>query len=808
MFSKMSAERFEKVQESNIGPGSYELPTCLDDHATAICCGERFQEHEKSVGSLHVYNEDVEPMESRRKSRSTSRTPFGERKENKVPNATEKLANKGLESLELDQMRRRLAAEEKLRAQAEAKVADIAMAKKSATNAHSQMQAKEKKIEELQKKVDELSSSHKEARRRACELETESGTRKKTLVEKDQTIAQLQKSLGNAKAQLDERGRKVEELSSQVTETEHMRKEVAGMRERLQAAAAGEVQLKEKTAEVTKFKEAAAEQARAAAAALEEAGAARAAVLEAAIRSFDGLVERIFDQAEADQEGVRQLTEEHERLRQSALAQVREARDRAGGLEAALRKSRGAEAELASQLAVKEASLAAALELREKERAAQAEELRAAREEERSEGERRLGAQLAELRGRLYTAESARDLSAASQKELERQLAASKESDLVEAQQLQGEVTRLQAELAAAGLSCEAEQEAREQLARQLEEESSSLLQAQLQNEALTAEAEAMRGSWLKDEARARAREEELDESLRAEAQKRQAESAAIEEERRSLTAQAKRAGEDIAAMERSCEEERGQNRELLASIEVLRRDSCALQAENQVLKDAEAALKGDLEGVLDDRAKMAGHANHRQKIQYTHKLKEDNLMLRSELQKAQNRVRELNVLKIGAPRSSPAALKGKMSPSPARVVGDAGQVRAASPRLLQVPPMPVLGRGGARPSTSRQAPAAAAAAEAHEDAGLTAAEAARRGRMQERALERVTADYRHLLELLEHASLSEKGEAAAAVLEKLRRSSSAAPSDAAASARPAADGETNIRKDLAGVMDGEVDEA
>ena len=36
---------------------------------------------------------------------------------------------------------------------AQAKVADIAMAKKSATNAHSQMQAKEKKIEELQKKA-------------------------------------------------------------------------------------------------------------------------------------------------------------------------------------------------------------------------------------------------------------------------------------------------------------------------------------------------------------------------------------------------------------------------------------------------------------------------------------------------------------------------------------------------------------------------------------------------------------------------------------------------------------------------------
>eukprot|EP00425_Heterocapsa_triquetra_P034731 CAMPEP_0195120900 /NCGR_PEP_ID=MMETSP0448-20130528/122944_1 /TAXON_ID=66468 /ORGANISM="Heterocapsa triquestra, Strain CCMP 448" /LENGTH=510 /DNA_ID=CAMNT_0040158353 /DNA_START=43 /DNA_END=1572 /DNA_ORIENTATION=- len=510
----MSAERFEKEKESIIGPGSYEIPTALDDHAPLIAsCAERLQDGmlggEQSTGSLKFYEDMLPPApdSARRKSvRSTSRTPFGNSKENRGPSAGEKSATK----------------------------------------------AKDKKVEELQKKMDELSALHKEAMRRACELETEKGARNKALVEKEQQVAALQKTLGTTKALLEERGKRVEEMGTQVAattaEAEQLRKQAAGLREHLQAIALEEKHFEETSGELASVREAAAEQARELEAALDEVGAAKAAVIERALTCFDGLGERLFGQAEEAEAGLRHLAEEHERLRQIAAERVEELQERAAKLEAALRKGRKTEAELASIVSVREASLAAALEVREKSCATHAEELRLARQEEREEVERRLGGQLAEMRGRLYTAESARDLSSASQKELERQLAATTEAEHLE-------VARLQAALEASEAARQEEQEARDELERQLEEDKAACHQAQLQVESLSAEAEALRTSWHKDEARARAREEELEEALRTETQRRQSEAAAAEEERRRLAEQAQRAEADVAApLERSCE--------------------------------------------------------------------------------------------------------------------------------------------------------------------------------------------------------------------------------------------------------------
>jgi len=82
MFGKLTAGRFEvqKVDLANVGPGSYDLPTTLDDHGVTIVNGERFQEgHVEDTPGPGFYAAAAAKVEAMRKGASLSS------KENKPP---------------------------------------------------------------------------------------------------------------------------------------------------------------------------------------------------------------------------------------------------------------------------------------------------------------------------------------------------------------------------------------------------------------------------------------------------------------------------------------------------------------------------------------------------------------------------------------------------------------------------------------------------------------------------------------------------------------------------------------------------
>jgi len=696
MFSKMSSNRFEQGKESVLGPGSYEIPTTLDDHAPLIVPGsERFPEGDPA--GLQVYEDAqvsvekvakvvAKPSPAPRASSTKGRRRSGALKENnsglntvtsKIDPKTE--AKAGIsESFELEQLKRRLAAEEKLRAEAEAKAADLAMARKSAANAHAQLQAKEKKLEEVQRKVEDL--------------EAEKGTWKKTLHEKEQAATSLQKSLGQVKSQLDESGQRIEELSVRASSAEQLRREACALRERLAEAERAELELeqlrqREAVSQAPLFRVSQEDIKRDAEQEQEARNTANRIRLDA--------MERIFSTKVAETEGrLLSLAESQERLheqfarREVLVAEEREAeamaweeklseaRERleiqAADLEELRNHVREHGANLAGRLAVREAALKAAVEQQEQETAAR---LQAESEVARS------AAEGADLRRAL-------EEQAAVQTDLEARV----EAGAAEAQGLQHELS----------------------LWRQRAE---------------TAEAEC---------------------------------------------AVNRRRDEELATLERECEEQRRQNRELHDTVRAFRMDLEALKAENHSLREAEQSLRDSLERGMHQQAQLAGHANTNQKIRYTMKLKEENIQLRAELKKAQQRSalidagRRDNAL-LGALSTagcvvSSSSVATAVTPP---VLSGAAEVRARTPSrsqggaaAMRSPRRPVsataaTGRRTVVTRTGSVAPvggSAAAAASAEADARASVAEVTRRCQIMERAAERVSVDYQHLLMLVQRA--------------------------------------------------------
>lgn len=57
-WSRMSSARFAKEEEmSSVGPGSYEIPTTMDEHAVSIANGERFTESLETAVGFYVLDE-------------------------------------------------------------------------------------------------------------------------------------------------------------------------------------------------------------------------------------------------------------------------------------------------------------------------------------------------------------------------------------------------------------------------------------------------------------------------------------------------------------------------------------------------------------------------------------------------------------------------------------------------------------------------------------------------------------------------------------------------------------------------------
>merc|ERR1719502_615498 len=153
----MTSPRFEKKKEGcPIGPGSYELGSTLDEqHGARIDGPERFHENAASETPGPGFYNDNEEVESKTPdAKRLTRTPSKGRKSGLGPSTKENRTGAtpgqevkrrapavSAEAKEVEQLKKQLNNEEKLRAQAEAKAADLAAAKKWATEAQVQLQS-------------------------------------------------------------------------------------------------------------------------------------------------------------------------------------------------------------------------------------------------------------------------------------------------------------------------------------------------------------------------------------------------------------------------------------------------------------------------------------------------------------------------------------------------------------------------------------------------------------------------------------------------------------------------------------------
>jgi len=194
---------------------------------------------------------------------------------------------------------------------------------------------------------------------------------------------------------------------------------------------------------------------------------------------------------------------------------------------------------------------------------------------------------------------------------------------------------------------------------------------------------------------------------------------------------------------------------ELTLTMERLKADCELLEAENCSMKEVMVAFEGD----LDQHAQSIGHVNHKQKIRYTLKLKDEINRLLEELRKARQRIIQLEanqtnehlleaLASLGLPFASScrqASHRGVLSSArdarPARrrcTMGGPG----VRPTLLDaMTPSPVKGRQASTPTVMITELTDAKAAQL---------EAERCCELQRRALERITMDFRHLRALIE----------------------------------------------------------
>lgn len=235
-WSRMSSARFSKGEESAIGPGSYEIPTTMDDRAVVMTATERFMESvENAANGFSIFEEmDATPKQAESERRKSLRRASSAAKENHRPSSMTPRADREkifCQESEQEQLKRRLLDEEKRRAQAEARASDLLAAKKAAASAHVQLQSQERKIEQLQKELEDTCLARKEAQRRACDLEADRGRVKKALYDKERELVASQRSLALVKAQLEERGKKLEEIAG---DSEKIRQEAALLKTQLQ----------------------------------------------------------------------------------------------------------------------------------------------------------------------------------------------------------------------------------------------------------------------------------------------------------------------------------------------------------------------------------------------------------------------------------------------------------------------------------------------------------------------------------------------------------------------------------------------
>merc|ERR1712139_373414 len=105
----------------------------------------------------------------------------------------------------------------------------------------------------------------------------------------------------------------------------------------------------------------------------------------------------------------------------------------------------------------------------------------------------------------------------------------------------------------------------------------------------------------------------------------------------------------ESAVLANDQEDLRRRNRELLATVEQLTQEGETMGAENRSLRQTLQTFEEDMERVADQNAKLVGHVNHKQKIKYTMKLKEENMRLHDDNKRIRTEYRALEASKRGS---------------------------------------------------------------------------------------------------------------------------------------------------------------
>lgn len=709
----MSSARFGKDEESVIGPGSYEIPTTLDDHAALILAsGERFQEPPEYTGAFLIYEDDRELTKGNSRP-STSRRAHSA-KENRQPlqaNMLKGSAPNMQDYFELDQLRKRLAEEEKRRAQAEARAADLALAKKSASNAHAQIQSLEKKQELLQKELEEGLALKKEAQRRVCDLEAERGRSKKALYEKDQQAAALQKSLQSAKAQLEERTKKMDELTPVAMESESLRQEVGRLRAKLEEhqmrrlASPARHLTPRKASPVAKESQDLTE---CLLTSLEQRFVEYSAETDLQIQSLAQVQERLHEKI---RQGAENDAQELFAFQNRLADQAEELERRRSQLRFVLEQSKLQEAQLEATLTVREVTFGAVLAIASGQLEEQRRDILLRCQEIES-----LELNSAEMKGKIYTMEESQQANKFALEAMERRLHGAEHQAQIRETEFAAEVERLKAERF-------------EALAGRLEIEE-ALKKKNLEVDVLSKGIEDLKLEQL-----------EVSNAFEIKVAQQQE----LLSEAQSECARLRSLEQDFKILEADNEDKQRQNRELLQSLQVFQADLKHLEADNRALRDAEALNAQSLDREMDLNAQNSGHKNHKQKIHYMLNLKEENMALRADLKKARQQLAQIDVNAVSASRNNASQRRASLTPPG----------KPLNPTCHSS----LVGLGA---SVSEQA--------------RRLEEAIRQCNLKDRSIERLSMDYQHLLTLVDRAavlnfcasSVEDSGKGAAAILKRL----------------------------------------
>ncbi|CAK9057809.1 unnamed protein product [Durusdinium trenchii] len=714
MWSKQKSPRFAADKPGNpIGPGYYDLPSLLDEHSVTIAASsERFQE--QMAGDTPGPGSYVAQAPSR-KCKACK-----DCKENRPP-SREKGSKLGPKEVNQEELQQRLREEERGRAQAEQRVAQLTASAQSVAAEFAELRGRHFTLSEAQ----EASQA---------------------------TIKDLRQSLANAEE-------KVPELKRQLAEVEANHRalkiqhecDAAKLEEAQEAwkATAAEHQsevdvLRAEASQVPELKRKLQQ--------LQEEHQREAEILRAEVPELKKKIEQIQEEHEREAEVLRAEASQVPELK-NQLERIQEEHQREAEV-------LGTEASQVPELQKKIIEIQAASSAASEEHERQVEAL----QKEASQVPA-LKKELDEIKAACSVAMASVEERAQEVKELGEKLAAAEAQgvqhleDLAAARAGGAEVKQLQEELTAARAEVADLVTEKEQMKIDLEKLRFAEINANMSKNA-------------KERAEAQLRETKQDvDHWRSKAQSMIREDEKI-----------KRQEEDVDRLEREVKELHEQNTQLLTTFQQFKSEWEVMRAENQSLQETLAMSEMSLDRASEEKAQIMGHVNPKQKIRHMVNLKEENKELREQLKKAKNRITQLGVSRkgegllealacfshgrgLGTDQLSIASACPD-TPAPCSVRGE-----ARTPKRPTTPTRkPSASRGGGTRSSQQE-----------EEYQAWLAEEERRRQMQDRAVERVQTDFQHFIALIERAVLSGEAESPnpAALLERLR--SVVCPGDVAA---------------------------